>query len=434
MGTTAGAARGQWGTHTDSLEDIKLSVPQADVWECRKRFKVLIAGRRLGKTVTMLLHCIEAATLRPYSKVWYVGPTYKQAKDIAWDLLKVLVPEAWLLRKPNEGMLVLFLKNGSTIAIKGAEDWNSLRGRSLWYAALDEFTLMHRKVWTEAIRPALSDLRGGAIFGGTPMGFNWGYDLFMQAQTRAKSTLWQAFSYTTAQGGRVHPDELREAKLDLDPLVYQQEYEASFESLVGRVYSSFLRERVLKPGLAPNPNLPLLVGMDFNLDPMSMVMAQRVGLKLRVVDAMSLHTSNTEEAADVLAEKYAGYDITVYPDPAGATGSTKAAAGRTDFTILRQAGFTVKAPPAAPLIKDRVNNTNALFRRGYIEVAPEAQDALKSWQGLTYKEGTNKPDKSGGLDHMADAFDYLTWSNYRIYGGPKGGVPQTNDQVEAYAL
>ena len=102
------------------------------------------------------------ATTKANSNVWYVAPTYKAAKDIAWDMLTSTIPEGYI-RKRNESDLSLRLINGSTISLKGAENFDSLRGRSLDFCVLDEFADMKPEAWFEVIRPSLSDRKGSAL-------------------------------------------------------------------------------------------------------------------------------------------------------------------------------------------------------------------------------------------------------------------------------
>ena len=147
---------------------ISLKPPQSLVFTCDSRFRVLAAGRRFGKT---FLACIELcrAAWGPGRVAWYVAPTYKQAKRIAWKPLKELTQTFWAA-PPNETDLRIELIMGGTIALRGADNYDSLRGEGLDFVVLDEFASMAPEAWTEVLRPALSDRLGGALFIGTPQG------------------------------------------------------------------------------------------------------------------------------------------------------------------------------------------------------------------------------------------------------------------------
>lgn len=190
----------------------------------------------------------------------------------------------------------------------------------------------------------------------------------------------------------------------------------------GRVYSSFKK----KPW--PEGNIDesimdtggeLLVGMDFNVNPMSAVVAVRAGDECLVIDALEIETSNTEEMADELKRRYRGRRIVVCPDPAGKQRKTSAPVGQTDFTILQRAGFEIRAPNAAPLVVDRENNANAMYHdratgRRRARIHPRADALITALSNLTYKEGTSQRDKKSGFDHLCDAMDYLLWQEFNV--------------------
>ena len=197
----------------------------------------------------------------------------------------------------------------------------------------------------------------------------------------------------------------------------------------GRVYSSFSA----KPFPAGNVDetledtgAELLVGMDFNVNPMSAVIGVKGGDELHVLDALQIKTSNTEEMATELQRRYPGRRLIICPDPSGNARKTSAVAGETDFTILRRHGFYVDAPHKAPLIPDRINAVQELLRdttgRRRLKVHPKAKALLLSLAGLTYKEDTSLPDKDGGLDHMADALGYLVWQRFNLLASRHASV------------
>ena len=142
---------------------ISLRPPQGEVFNSSKRFRVLVAGRRFGKSYLSVVELLRGATTRAGETFFYCAPTYRMAKDIVWKIFKELVPLAWIKSK-NESDLKLELVNGSTIELKGTENATALRGRSLSGVVLDEAAFMDKDVWFEVIRPALADKRGWALF------------------------------------------------------------------------------------------------------------------------------------------------------------------------------------------------------------------------------------------------------------------------------
>jgi hypothetical protein len=136
-----------------------------------------VAGRRFGKTFLSTGELLKAAIGGKNRNCWYLAPTYQAAKEIAWSMLIDTIPEEYIV-KTNETALTLKLINGSIISLKGAEKAQNLRGRSLDFCVLDEFSDMRPEAWYEVIRPSLSDRQGSALFIGTPKGRNHFYDLW----------------------------------------------------------------------------------------------------------------------------------------------------------------------------------------------------------------------------------------------------------------
>ena len=110
-------------------QNLDLRWTQGQVFSSRKRFRVLVAGRRFGKSYLSCVELLRAAIERPGETYFYCAPTYRMAKDIAWKALKKLVPKVWIQAK-NETDLRLDLVNGSSIELKGTENAMALRGRS----------------------------------------------------------------------------------------------------------------------------------------------------------------------------------------------------------------------------------------------------------------------------------------------------------------
>lgn len=383
---------------------MQLTLPQSEIFCSKSRFRTVVAGRRFGKTFLSTGEILKAATSGKNKNVWYIAPTYGAAKEIAWDMLMHCIPEEYIL-KTNESALNLRLLNGSVISLKGAEKPNNLRGRALDFAVLDEFADMRPETWYEVIRPSLSDRQGGALFIGTPKGRNHFYDLWATGVDEAEG--WDSFQYTTLDGGNVPSEEIEQAKLDLDERTFNQEYCAEFVTYSGLIYYAFSREQTVKK-IEDNGGT-LHIGMDFNLDPMSAVICLRHNNTLLAIDEIVMYGSNTDEMVAEIRERYPDRGIVIYPDPASRQRKTSAG-GRTDLSILQNAGFSVKAKKAHPLVRDRINAVNSRLLSGdghrHVFIDPKCRNTIKSLERQTYKEGTSQPNKDG-FDHMNDALGYL---------------------------
>ena len=384
---------------------VQLTLPQSEIYLDPARFKVAVAGRRFGKTLLSVNMLLDQSVISANRNCWYVAPTYGAAKEIAWDMLTQTIPQEYI-SKANESSLTLRLINNSTISLKGAEKPNNLRGRALDFVVLDEFADMRPEAWYEVIRPALSDRLGKAVFIGTPKGRNHFYDLWAKGSDGADG--WSSYQYTTLEGGNVSEDEILAARADLDERTFKQEYEAEFVTYQGLIYYAFKRELSVLD--MKDDGGTLHIGMDFNLDPMSAVICIRKGGKLYAVDEIVMYGSNTDEMVAEIKNRYANRNIIIYPDPASRQRKTSAG-GRTDLSILQNAGFSVKAKNSHALVRDRINavNSRLLSSDGerHFYVGSKCKQTIKSLERQTYKEGTSIPNKDDGFDHMNDAVGYL---------------------------
>jgi predicted phage terminase large subunit-like protein len=206
---------------------VKLHEKQLEVFNSNARFKVVAAGRRFGKSrLAAWVMLIEA--LKSKSKdVFYVAPTYQQAKDIMWGVLKELGHE--VIAAAHENTSVLTLVNGRKIFLKGSDRPDTLRGVGLAYVVLDEYADMRPNVWEQILRPALADVQGGAMFIGTPKGRNHMYELFKFSES-GKDPEWSAFHYTSYDNPLIPAKEIEAAKNSMSSFAFRQEFLSSFEA------------------------------------------------------------------------------------------------------------------------------------------------------------------------------------------------------------
>ena len=336
---------------------MPLTKPQSQVIKDKARFRVLITGRRFGKTYLAINELAKFAS-RSKQKVWYVAPTYRQAKQICWNELKERLIEHKWVKTINNSDLTIILKNNSSITLRGADNEQSLRGVGLNFLVLDEFADIHKEAWYEVLRPTLSDTGGHALFCGSPRGFgNWSYELFKQGESNKD---WQSFKYTTLEGGQVSSQEIEQAKQDLDVRTFQQEYEATFVNYSGMIYYNFNRQKNIIEKYERDSAF-LHIGLDFNVDPMTAVVCIIERDIVVVVDEIQIYSSNTQEMCDEIRNRYRNKNIVVYPDPSARQRKTSAG-GFTDISILKNAGFDVRCRNTAPLVRDRINSVNSRLK------------------------------------------------------------------------
>ena len=387
---------------------ISLTKAQHQVSQSKKRFRVLISGRRFGKTYLCITEMMKYAT-KPLQNIWYVAPTFKMAKEICWSNLKVILNEFnWIDDLNETNLTVRIKKSNSTISLKSADQPDALRGTGINFLILDEFADIDKRTWFEVLRASISDTMGNVLFTGTPRGYgNWSYEMYLKGKQDLE---WDSFQFTTLQGGMVTEKELQQAQMDLDVRTFRQEFQGTFENYAGSVYYNFHPvENSIDKQI--DWKKPLHIGLDFNVDPMSACVAQIEQDKVYFLDEIVIYSSNTDEMCQEIRDRYGTkIPIFIYPDPACRQRKTSAG-GRTDLSILQNAGFKVKVKFKHPAIRDRVNAVNSRLKdslgKRHVFISQSCKTLIKGLQRQIYKENTNIPDKEEGFDHMNDALGYL---------------------------
>lgn len=387
---------------------ITLTKPQHKVSSSKKRFRVLVSGRRFGKTYLCITEMMKYAT-KVKQNIWYVAPTFKMAREIVWSKLKEILHNFNWIDTINESNLTITIKKtGSKISLKGCENYDGLRGSGLNFLILDEFADIDEKAWTEVLRASVADTQGDVLMCGSPKGYgNWAYRMYLKGKEESE---WDSFQFTTLEGGMVSEEEIEQAKQDIDIRTFRQEFEGTFENYAGAVYYNFHPvDNVKKKEI--DWSKPLHIGLDFNVDPMSASVSQIDKDIVHFVDEIVIYSSNTDEMVEEIRDRYGSKTkIFVYPDPACRQRKTSAG-GKTDLTILQNAGFNVKCKLRHSPVRDRINAVNSRLKSAdgnrYIYVNPTCKTIIKGLQRQIYKENTNIPDKAEGFDHMNDSIGYL---------------------------
>ena len=210
---------------------VQLHPQQLAVYEANARFKVLVAGRRWGKSRLAMYMLIIEALKSKKEDVFYIAPTFDQARRILWRDLKNLAGN--LVDWTHENTATMRLINGVQIQLAGSDRPDSLRGIAMHFVCLDEYSAMKPFVWEVICRPALIDSKGSALFISTPQGKNHLYDLFCFAQ---KQDDWATFQYQTKDNPFLDALEVKQSFGSLSTQVARQELEASFESFNAGIF------------------------------------------------------------------------------------------------------------------------------------------------------------------------------------------------------
>ena len=390
-----------------AISNLMLKPAAAEILRSPATVKVMFSGRRFGKTRMMLAAAVEKAVTSPGSTTFYLAPSRKMAKDIAWRPLKESVTPAWADRV-MESTLTIEFRNGSRITLAGADYADSLRGQSADLLCIDEFAYVREleEMWQAALLPMLATSQGTAIFASTPAG---GGNFSAELWEKAESTPgWERWNFPTIAGGWVSPQWVEERRSEMDASLWRQEFYGSIESLLGAVYPSFNNQNV---GVCRDDgHSAILMGVDFNRSPFCAALMQVQNNKLCVLEEIVLMEADTREMALEVRSRYPDRQIICCPDPTGSRKQTSSL-GLSDHAILKDVGgFSVRSPRAPWAIQDKVNATRLMIMAADAQrrllVDPSCKRVIRSLRNLEFKPGLSVPDPQSEHGHMADALGY----------------------------
>lgn len=230
---------------------------QKEVYSDKTRFKVIVAGRRCGKSrLSAVALLVEGLKCPQGSAVMYVAPTQGQARQIIWDLLMDLGRD--VISNSHVNNMDITLINGAKIYVRGADRPDTLRGVSLTFVVLDEVADIKADTWEKVLRAALSDKKGNALFIGTPKGRNWFYDMYNLGLDGSDEE-WKAWHFTTKDNPLIDPKEVEAARKTMSSFAFKQEYEASFDN----AGTDLFKESWIRYGEEPDGGV-YYIGMDIS--------------------------------------------------------------------------------------------------------------------------------------------------------------------------
>lgn len=389
--------------------EIILDKTRWDILNHQAKVKVLITGRRWGKSVLSAVFLLHQP-FQSGERRLYIAPYYRQAKLIMFPLMKELMLQFGDV-KINETELSFRFDNGAELSLKGADNPDSLRGISLGKdgsngVVLDEMAYIKDGFFEEVITPMLLDHNAKALLTSTPNGYNHLYSKFLLGL--GANPMYKSWQFTTLEHGMISKESVLEAKKTMTADQYKQEMLGTFLTAGNKAVWNFDRNvHVVKVEDMPPK---MFFGIDFNISTMAcVVMGRYSDGTLAVVDELVLHNSNTDEMARLMKKKYP-YVKDVYPDPAGKSRSTVAVNNRSDHSILREYGFNIYAKNKAPHTKDRLYSLNRLLKdsEGKIRmtVAPKCVNLIKDYELCQRDNNGSLSKKDENLTHFLDASSY----------------------------
>lgn len=382
----------------------------------------MVAHRRFGKTVGTINDLIKRAIeLRlDHGRYAYVAPFLSQGKEIAWEYLKRFAEPA--ITDKNESELWVEVCGKARIRIHGADNPDRLRGAYLDGVVLDEYADMRPSVWGEVIRPMLADRQGWATFIGTPKGRNEFWQVWDRAQRDEAN--WFAMMLRASATGILPQSELDEARRDMTPEQYEQEFECSFEAaILGAYFGKEIAEaermgRICE--LDYEPRLPVHTAWDLGIgDSTAIWFFQVVGSEIRVIDHYEAHGQGLPHYAGVLASKPYRYGDDFVPHDAKVR---ELGTGRTRIETLQQLGRNPRLVPHHKIM-DGINAARLSMATVWFDRSKCADgiEALRQYRAEFDEKARAFKDnpRHDWTSHSADAFRYLAMA-WREMAQPAG--------------
>lgn len=394
-----------------------------------------IGGWGAGKTIAGCVKSLLLASMYPGNVGLVARNSFPQLRDTTMRTFRELTPDS-IIKGYSKTDTMLELVNGSVILFRHLGDEN-LKSLNLGFFYIDEAVDVDEQIFyllVSRLRLPHIPKRVG-FFTTNPGDFSsWIYRLFINPTTK-KERFGVVFSSTL--DNTYLPEGYRENLLAaLDDKYAERYIHGKFNELTtGRVYFEFSMEKNVSSEVRLLPDIPLHIGMDFNVNPMAATVTQDVGDELWVVDEIYLPNSNSWEMAREITKRFKGYTIFIYPDATGAARSTSSNLSNIEI-LKREFGFTVLYKRRNPDVTERVNATNKSLRR--TKVAPWCRYLIRDLLQVVYREQTGTIDKTTNpeLTHISDALGYERTYRFPIRAtkrNPPGFVPEHPEPPEEEA-
>ena len=373
-----------------------------------KRFAVVVAHRRMGKTVSAINHLIRDAVLNHNEapRYAYIAPTYSQAKRIAWDYLVKYVEPLRAVANIAELRVDFW---GRRIQLYGSDNPESLRGQYFDGVILDEIGDQNPKIWTDIIRPALADRKGWCLFIGTPKGHNH----FKELRERAiKDEGWGLLEFKASETNVVDAQELHAARVEMGEDKFRQEFECSFDAAVeGSYFGQIINRLESENHIQSIPRDDIcrtVTAWDLGMgDSTAIWVAQIAGSEIRLIAYYENHGVGLDNYVKWLrdndyhkAEHILPHDVQV----------RELGTGKSRLEVLQDAGLEIRVAPRMS-VDDGIQAVRRLLPRCWFNV-PNVQIGLNCLRN--YRRAYDEKRKifferplHDWSSHGSDAFRYL---------------------------
>ena len=409
---------------------------QARFHRLRTRFKGFSGPVGSGKSAALCQEAIRRAYQNPGRQGLLGAPTYPMLKDATQRSLLEILERTKVPYELNKSQNYIVVSEcQSKILFRSMEEYERLRGTNLAWFGLDELTYTSEEAWLRLearLRdPLAKSLCGFGVW--TPNGHDWVYRRFIEKRVSGYGMVL-AKPFENRHLLQAVPDYYERLKHSYDARFYEQEALGAYhETGQDLVYASFRRTENQQP-IGVDARQPLLWTLDFNVDPMCSLVAQRSGSRLSVLDEIVIPRASTGEACEEFVRRFpnhpAGVRIT-----GDASGNHRQTSGTTDYDMIRrffsragQKNVSYHVPAANPRVADRVRLVNAKLQNaaGQVElfIHERCKELAKDFAEVRYRDGTALIDKDADprRTHLSDALGYLVWQEF----GPRPVMGEKN--------
>jgi hypothetical protein len=381
----------------------------------------LFAGRRGGKTKVGAIAAAKKMQV-PKSWGWVCAPTYPDLHDFVIPEVFATIPHAWI-GNWSEQHYELELKNYAKCQFRSLEDPDKARGPGLDWAWIDETRKVAELAWNTML-PALIDKRGQAWFTTSPNGFDWCYETFWLPAQQGIPGYW-AVKYKTADNPFIDKSEIAAAQRAMDPLFFQQEFEADFVTFTGAIYGATLQPQTLRTDEQireiipewPNvdPGRECFIGLDPGSDhPFGIVMGVMTERGIVMLGESLLRNKTIQEYVNAMHELLAKFN------PARPFAPAVWAIDRSQKqTSIELAQHRIYATAAENNVENGIRRTQSWIARNQIwfveSMVPQLLDQMKAYRWADNTKADGQAMKERVIKRNDDLPDAL---RYMLMAGP----------------
>ncbi len=397
------------------IKQLKPHPLQARAYYSSAKYVGLACGRGSGKSEIAkqrLVRALAETTKEPNPIYFYLLPTFAQAKRVAWLDLMSRIPKEWV-KSVNVADQSITTHFGSTLYVLGGDKPERIEGVQWSGGIVDEACDYKPGVWDRSLMPAMTHHCRFAWRIGVPKRYGpsaneykeW---FFKRAENKFCAT-WPSSDILDAS-------VIAEMKSNLAEADFNEQFNAQWLNATGGIYLEFSDKYTVSSGATYSPSLPIYVGADFNVDPMSWVLCHYVNRKIIIFDEIKIRNTTTARTLDALHSRYPNHRAGWMFTGDAASRQRRTSSDLTDYILInndpRFFNKGINFPDSNPSLAARFATVNAALRsadgKRHIFIHPKCVGLIRDLKQQSYEPGTSDVDDSDKtIGHSTDALGYL---------------------------